>query len=330
MQFPEPTIFIVLLVLAGLLLVAFYSFSSPDFKVSYTGTRQMNDTITYTVTPRKPITGNITYTYAGAGLSGSSTLTFAGTAAQTFTLTPSAVDNLTVTFTNALGLRNAKPFLLPIYQPAFTVAKTGLLDSTILANYAAPNNAVHLSITPTAKFTGTLTITPSSTHAVGGSETTTAQTLSWAGDRSTQVANFTPTLASDNYTLTFTSNKSPVLPSPIVLGVLAKTYTITATGNNTAHGAVSTVTVTPTVYASGGKFIGSIVITPTGAAMGTTTTAQTLTWTAADNAYTGKQYTYPTSSTTQGTVTFTGVGTASAPSLPYTMTNPSPTVITLT
>ena len=95
----------------------------------------------FTVTPNSPYTGTITITPSGGGLSAPITLTFSNSAAaQTFTLTPTAVGPVTLTPSNSGTLSNptALTFATPSAAPVIGTATAG--NGSAIIAFAAPNN----------------------------------------------------------------------------------------------------------------------------------------------------------------------------------------------
>ena len=95
----------------------------------------------FTVTPNSLYTGTITITPSGGGLSAPITLTFSDSAAaQTFTVTPTAVGPVTLTATNSGSLSNpaALTYATPSDAPVIGTATAGNGSATIA--FTAPGN----------------------------------------------------------------------------------------------------------------------------------------------------------------------------------------------
>ncbi len=120
----------------------------------------------FTVTPNGTYTGTITITPSGGGLSTATVLTFSSSsAAQTFTITPTAVGPVTLTPTNSGGLTDASAVTYDTPPAAPTIGTATAGNAQISVAFTAPGSTGGSAITSyTATCgaqTGTGTLEPS-------------------------------------------------------------------------------------------------------------------------------------------------------------------------
>ncbi len=179
--------------------------------------------------------------------------------------------------------------------------------------------STNFTVTPSASYTGTITITPS------GGGLSTPITLTWSASSTAQTFTITPTSAG---TVTLTPTNSGSLANPSALtytanAATASSYTLTGPSSGTVNVASTNFTVTPN-----GVYTGTVTITPSGGGL---STAITLTWSSSSSAQT-----FTITPTAPGNVTLTPTNNGSltnpsalsytasaAPASSYTLTGPS-------
>jgi hypothetical protein len=156
------------------------------------------------------------------------------------------------------------------------------------------------TVTPSASWTGSVTITPS------GGGLSTPIVLTWSGSSSAQTFNITPT-AAGTVTLTPTNSGGLTNPAALTCTVSAASSSYTVAGPAALQpGVPSAFTVTPT----GGKYTGNISLTQSGGGV-TSWPTTTLTW---SNSSAGQQFWVVSSATGSVTVSSTNSGGLTDPS----------------
>ena len=220
----------------------------------------------FTVTPNGPYSGTVTLTPSGGGLSTPVVLTFSSSAAaQTFTITPTAVGPVTVTPTNNGSLTNPSTltYATPPSAPAIGAATAG--NGAASVSFTAPGSTGGSAIT-----TYRATCNPG---AVTGTGSTSPITVSGLTNGTAYTCSVTATNTYGTSAASSASNSlTPVAP--------ASSYTFTGPAGGPLNAASSNFIVTPNALYSG-----TITITPSGGGLSTpvvltfssSSTAQTFT-----------------------------------------------------
>jgi uncharacterized repeat protein (TIGR02543 family) len=253
-----------------------YSTTATSYTVTGPTSGIVNSSSTdFTITPVGGIyTGTISIAVSGGGLSTTISKTFtASSAAQTFTITPSAAGNVTLTPTASAALGTnptALTYTANTLATSYTVAgpTKGIVNSS----------STDFTITPVGGiYTGTISIAVSG----GGLSTTISKTFT--ASSAAQTFTITPS-AAGNVTLTPTASAA-LGTNPTALtytaNTLATSYTVAGPSTGPFNTASTNFTVTPV----GGIYSGKITITPSGGGLSTpieltfteTSTAQTFT-----------------------------------------------------
>jgi hypothetical protein len=198
----------------------------------------------FTVKPNSVYTGAITITPSGGGLSAPITVTFTNSAAaQTFTVTPTAVGPVSLTPTNSGGLSNpsALTYATPPAAPAIGTATAGNGSASI--GFTAPGATGGSAIT-----TYRATCNPSAETGTGSSSPITVLGLTYGTAYSCSV---TATNAYGTSPASAASSVTPMAP--------ASSYTFAGPAGGSLNAASSSFTVTPD-----SPYTGAITITPAG------------------------------------------------------------------
>jgi hypothetical protein len=271
-----------------------YTFTGPSGNLVGVGSTN------FTVTPNATYTGTITITPSGGGLSTPVVLTFSSSsAAQTFTITPTAQGPVTLTPTNNGSLANPSSLTYDT-QPAAPTIGTA----------TAGNGSASLTFTPGATggspVTGyTATCNPGAITATGSSSPITISGLT----------NYTAYTCSVTATNTYGTSSSSSVSNSVTPFVPATSFTFTGPAGGVLGAASSTFTVTPNA-----TFFGTITITPSGAGL---TTPIVLTF----NSSTAQTFTVTPTAAGPLTLTPANSGSLTNPSaLTYATTPVAPTI----
>jgi hypothetical protein len=204
----------------------------------------------FTVTPDFALTGMITITPSGGGLSTPIVLTFSASASpQTFTITPTAVGPVTLTGTNNAGFADPPPltYSTPPSAPTIGAATSGPGAGSVAVAFSAPGATGGSAITGY-----TATCNPGTIIGTGGTSPIT-------------VSGLTPGSA---YTCTVTATNvrgvSVASGASNSVTASAASFTLTGPTGGAINSASTNFTVTPN-----GPYTGTITITPSGGGLST-------------------------------------------------------------
>ena len=275
-----------------------YTFTGPSGGTLNSGSNN------FAVTPNGQYTGTITVTPSGGGLSTATVLTFnASSAAQMFTITPTAVGPVTLTPSNNGSLTDASVLMYSTPPGAPTLTSVTAGSHQISVAFTAPGSTGGSAI---IGFTATC-----GSSAVSGSASPIIVTSLTNGAAYT----CTVTASNTNGTSAASSASSSVTPTAPATG-----YSLTGPSGGSLNTASTNFTVTPN-----GLYTGTITITPSG---GTLSTPVVLTF---SNSATPQTFTITPASVGPVTLTPSNNGSLTDPSaLTYGTPPAAPTVTSAT
>ena len=219
-----------------------YTFTGPSGGTLNSGSNN------FAVTPNGQYTGTITVTPSGGGLSTATVLTFnASSAAQMFTITPTAVGPVTLTPSNNGSLTDASVLMYSTPPGAPTLTSVTAGSHQISVAFIAPGSTGGSAI---IGFTATC-----GSSAVSGSASPIIVTSLTNGAAYT----CTVTASNTNGTSAASSASSSVTPTAPATG-----YSLTGPSGGSLNTASTNFTVTPN-----GLYTGTITITPSGGTLST-------------------------------------------------------------
>lgn len=251
----------------------------------------------FTITPNATYTGAITVTPSGGGLATPVVLTFSNSsAAQTFTVTPTATGPVILTASNSGSLSNASPLSYNTPPDAPTVGTATAGNGSVSLAFTAPANNGGSAITGY-----TATCSPGGATATGSSSPLVVTGL-------TNGTAYTCAVTATNGFGTSPASGASNSATPVAP---ASSFTFTGPSGGAVNTASGTFSVTPNAL-----FTGSITLTPAGGGL---STAVVLTF---NNSAAAQTFTITPAATGPITLTATNSGSLTNPS-PLTYGTPS-------